>query len=155
MTTYYINGASATEDGLTPATGYHNFSNMWDVLQINYWISQGVDVLQDGDIIECVQGDMAVETETYLYFYTNGAYPPAPSSTITIRSLESNTGRPAFHMPNQFLFCQGGIKIIGIDFYGSPGSQIYSFGGQDLDVFSIDKCRFFDVAIIATPGGGS
>jgi len=155
MNTYYINGASTIEDGTTPETGYHNFSNMWVALDSNYWISQGVNVLQDGDIIECVQGDMAEETEPFLFFYLNGDG-ALPSSDLFVRSLATNAERPRFHLVNNAIYCLGGVKFIGLDFYGTPPqSLILSFGGMPDDVFSADGSRFFDCAIMATPGGGS
>jgi hypothetical protein len=146
MTTYYINGASATEDGLTPATGYHNFTNLMVA------IGQGT-FFNDGDIIECVQGDIAEEGPEAINLQSTGV--------LTIRSYLQNTSRPKAHLyhgVSQFA-CnsngQGSEQFSGIDFYGVPGCSIAFYGGLDTDICSFDKCRFFDVAIEAFPGGGS
>jgi hypothetical protein len=135
MSTYYVNAGSVTQDGLTPATGYHTLTDL-----------VGAITLLNSDVVYFVDNGVIQEPASFL------ALP-----YITISSYVGNINKPTWNLDGVLYlsFQSGGVNIYDIKItYAHPSYTAVDFGlfGQAPDLISIEvsRCELVDVRLVFT-----
>jgi hypothetical protein len=124
---WYINPESQTEDGFTPATGYHSY--------LNLSISR---TLSDGDVVNFVNNGIIDDSSSALFVISN---------SITLQSWPSNTSKPTWKTAQEVsIIGTSSFSMSSLVLVGTTNFLINGYLNSPADptckYVSINKCDF-------------
>jgi hypothetical protein len=136
-TIYFINPGSSFEDGLTPATGYKNFSNLLSNVVLNPYDT--INLVSNGVIDDSASSSIVI------------------SVSISILSWFSNESKPTWRAPTNFsIVGASSFSISDIVFNGTSILAINGMGSIPSDPtctdISIQRCDFSENTTVSIYG---
>jgi len=136
MSTYYLNAGSITEDGLTPATGFHTFYSL---------LISGL--LADFDIVDFIDNGVIDDSSNPI------TVDSALIANITLRSYTYNTHKPIWKIQSFYklsFYSDGFFKMYDIHLQCAASVDLATFSVSctSLTDFSeISRCYFEDTSL--------